>query len=63
MATLLHKGDYTDSDLQYCVLAALFNAVQAAQRNRLSLLRPTVLCPMARVMRAATKFTDPRYGM
>lgn len=48
-------------DLQYCVLAAFFHAVQANQRLRvplpLPLLHPTVLGPLSDVVSQAAKFT------
>jgi len=46
-------------DLQYCVLASFFHAVQANQRLRvpLPLLLPAVLGPLSDVVSQATKFT------
>jgi len=46
-------------DLQYCVLASFFHAVQVNQRLRapLPLLHPTVLGPLGDVVHQATKFT------
>jgi len=62
MVTLLQKGDHANNDLQYCVLASLFNAVQAAKHTNVSLLHPDVLGPMAAVVAAGAKFADPLYG-
>jgi len=65
IVALLEREDsdyYNNYDLQYCVLAAFFNATQAVQHDAVPLFSLQVMGPMAAVVRAATKFTDKRYG-
>jgi len=62
MAKLLRAGT-GDYDLQYCVLASLFHAMQTNQyqRENLSLLHPDVLGPLADLVRRAAEFTASHY--
>merc|ERR1712216_658353 len=64
MAKLLRVGA-GNHDLQYCVLASFFHAVQANQNQSepASLLHPSVLGPLSNAVQKAAEFTASRFDM